>query len=119
MLQQGFDLLRLDAEKISAAVCGLLPTNAQGEMTTAGWVPAEAASNATALADMLIATNTVHSFQLGDGDGTATAEAERDLNAPGLSTKNDLSPSFRTDLSLTETLDDHSAGSGRFTFARR
>lgn len=38
MLQKGFGMLRLDADKISTAVCGLLPTNAQGEMTTAGWV---------------------------------------------------------------------------------
>lgn len=60
--------MRLDAEKVSAGVCALLPTNEQGQLTTAGQVPREAASNAAALADMLIATNTVHSFQLGDGD---------------------------------------------------
>jgi hypothetical protein len=79
MLQAGFDRLRLDAEKVSAGVCGLLPTNDSGQLTTAGWVPAEAASNASALADMLIATNTVHSFQLGDGDGNSNGGAKTNL----------------------------------------
>lgn len=62
-LQEGFDQLRLDAEKVSAGVCGLLPTNDKGQLTSAGQKPSEVASNAAALADMLIATNTVHSFQ--------------------------------------------------------
>ena len=71
-LQQGFDTLRLDAEKVSAGVCALLPTNDDGQLSTAGQKTSEAASNAAALADMLIATNTVHSFQLGDGDRQVT-----------------------------------------------
>ena len=67
-LQEGFDQLRIDAEKVSAGVCALLPANDQGQLSSTGQKASEVASNAAALADMLIATNTVHSFQLGDGD---------------------------------------------------
>ena len=69
-LQAGFDQLRLDAEKVSVGVCGLLPTDDNGQLTSAGQKPSEAASNAAALADMLIATNTVHSFQLSNAGDT-------------------------------------------------